>query len=124
MFFLLGAIVSGAAKNFVAMLAGRALQGVGAGGIVAAGDIVVTDLVELRLRGKWFGYLSIMWAIGTTTGPIIGGAFATPGMEISIIHGVIMKFVHADNSLKICGNGFSGSISLWAPFHLPWSWLS
>lgn len=51
----------------------------GAGGVIALSEIVVTDLVELRLRGKWFGYLSVMWVIGSISGPVIGGAFAQKG---------------------------------------------
>lgn len=62
------------------MLIGRSLQGVGAGGIIALSEIVVTDLVELRLRGKWFGYLTIMWVVGSISGPVIGGAFAQKGL--------------------------------------------
>lgn len=40
-------------------------------------EIVVTDLVPLRYRGQWTGILLGMWSIGSVSGPIIGGAFAT-----------------------------------------------
>lgn len=39
-------------------------------------EILITDLVPLRERGKWFGYQSLTWAIGSVTGPLIGGVFA------------------------------------------------
>ena len=39
-------------------------------------EILITDLVPLRERGKWFGFQSLTWAIGSVTGPLIGGAFA------------------------------------------------
>ena len=39
-------------------------------------EIITTDLVPLRLRGKWFGIIAMMWAIGSVSGPIIGGGFA------------------------------------------------
>ena len=52
------------------MLVGRSLQGVGGGGIIALSEIIVTDLVPLRVRGVWFGYLSSMWALGSVTGPV------------------------------------------------------
>lgn len=39
-------------------------------------EILITDLVPLRERGKWFGYQSLTWAIGSVMGPLIGGAFA------------------------------------------------
>jgi MFS family permease len=50
------------------MLVGRSLQGVGGGGFTAVTEIIVTDLVPLRYRGAWFGYLSGMWALGSVTG--------------------------------------------------------
>jgi MFS family permease len=58
------------------MLVGRSLQGVGGGGIIALSEIVVTDIVPLRLRGQYFGILSAMWSVGSVTGPILGGGFS------------------------------------------------
>ena len=79
-FFTVGAIVAGVANNFTALLAGRSVQGIGGGGILALSEIIVTDLVPLRQRGKWFGFLSAMWAVGSTAGPIVGGSFAQNGL--------------------------------------------
>lgn len=75
-FFLIGAIVAGVSKNFGALLVGRSFQGIGGGGIFALTEILVTDMVPLRLRGQWFGIISGMWSLGSVTGPIVGGAFA------------------------------------------------
>ena len=58
------------------LLVGRSLQGIGGGGLIALTEILVTDLIPLRLRGQWFGIISAMWSVGSVTGPIIGGAFA------------------------------------------------
>lgn len=55
---------------------GRSIQGVGGGGIISLTEIIITDLVPLRERGKWFGFQSLTWALGSVTGPLIGGAFA------------------------------------------------
>ncbi|KAI9760450.1 MAG: hypothetical protein M4579_001644 [Chaenotheca gracillima] len=74
--FTVGAIVAALAKNTTTMLVGRTIQGVGGGGLVALTYVIVTDLVTLRERGKWFGLITMQWAIGTVTGPVIGGAFA------------------------------------------------
>ena len=74
--FLAGAIVAAVANGFTLLLVGRSLQGVGGGGLITLTEIVVTDLVPLRLRGKWFGIISGMWSLGSVTGPVIGGAFA------------------------------------------------
>ncbi|KAL8649797.1 MAG: hypothetical protein Q9210_004187 [Variospora velana] len=75
-FFVAGAIVAATSQNFEVLLVGRSLQGIGGGGLIALTEIVVTDLVPLRLRGKWFGLISSMWALGSVSGPIIGGALA------------------------------------------------
>ncbi|PGH26776.1 hypothetical protein AJ80_01541 [Polytolypa hystricis UAMH7299] len=75
-FFLAGSILAGVATNFTMMLTGRSLQGVGGGGIIAICEIVVTDLVPLRLRGNYFGIISAMWSLGSVTGPILGGGFS------------------------------------------------
>ena len=46
-------------------------------GIIVLVEIVVTDLVPLRYRGQWYGVIAAMWACGSVSGPVIGGAFAT-----------------------------------------------
>lgn len=74
--FFIGAIVAATANGFGPLLVGRSLQGLGGGGLIALTEILVTDLVPLRERGKWFGIISAMWSIGSVTGPIVGGAFA------------------------------------------------
>ena len=76
LFFLVGAIIAAVANGFSVLLVGRSLQGIGGGGLIALTEIVVTDLVPLRLRGRWFGIISGMWSLGSVSGPIIGGAFA------------------------------------------------
>ena len=75
-FFLVGAIVASVSNSFGPLLVGRSLQGIGGGGLIALTEIVVTDLVPLRLRGQWFGIISAMWSIGSVAGPIVGGAFS------------------------------------------------
>ena len=55
---------------------GRSIQGVGGGGIISLTEILITDLIPLRERGKWFGFQNLTWALGSVCGPLIGGAFA------------------------------------------------
>ena len=70
--FGVGAIVAAVANNFTVILVGRSIQGVGGGGIIIMTEIVATDMVPLRERGKWFSFISSMWALGTVVGPILG----------------------------------------------------
>ncbi len=46
----------------------------GGGGISVLTEIIVTDLVLLRVRGVWYGFIGGAVAIGTSIGPVIGGA--------------------------------------------------
>jgi MFS family permease len=62
--FGIGAITASLAQSFIAILAGRCLQGVGGGGIITITEIAVTDMVPLRLRGQWLASISAAWAIG------------------------------------------------------------
>jgi MFS family permease len=66
--FGIGAIIAAVAKSFGTILVGRSIQGIGGGGIITLTEIVVTDLVPLRERGKWFSFISAMWALGTVVG--------------------------------------------------------
>ena len=74
--FTVGSIIPAVANNFTVILVGRSIQGIGGGGIIAVSEIVITDLVPLRQRGKYFGFFSMMWAIGSVAGPLLGGGFA------------------------------------------------
>ncbi|EPE25317.1 MFS general substrate transporter [Glarea lozoyensis ATCC 20868] len=61
------------------LLASAVLQapmGIGGGGIILLNDIIITDLVPMRERGKYFGIIGGIWALGSVTGPVIGGALA------------------------------------------------
>ena len=75
-FFTVGSIVCAVSKNFTMMLVGRSIQGTGGGGIIAITEIIITDMVPLRERGNYFALISIVWAIGSVSGPLIGGALA------------------------------------------------
>jgi MFS family permease len=53
--FTAGSLVAALAKSFSTILVGRSFQGVGAGGIISLTEVIITDMVPLRDRGKWFG---------------------------------------------------------------------
>ncbi|ETN45033.1 uncharacterized protein HMPREF1541_09909 [Cyphellophora europaea CBS 101466] len=74
--FVMGSIPCALADTIATLLAGRVIQGVGGGGIVALAQAVYTDIVPLRQRPKWFGIVLLAWAVGTMIGPVVGGALA------------------------------------------------
>ncbi|CAG8908534.1 unnamed protein product [Penicillium egyptiacum] len=77
--FTVGAIVCAVSHNWPAMLAGRTIQGLGGGGLIALTTVLITDLVPLRDRARFYALVSVIWALGSATGPIIGGALAQSG---------------------------------------------
>lgn len=76
-FFTAGTILCCLSQNFNELLAGRAIQGVGGGGILTLGTVIVTDIVPLRQRPIYIGINQISWFLGSTTGPLIGGLFVS-----------------------------------------------
>lgn len=82
--FIIGIIVSAVAQDFTAMLAGRTIQGIGGGGIILLNDVVITDLVPMRLRGAYFGIIGAIWGLGSVSGPVVGGVLASEASWVSI----------------------------------------
>lgn len=72
--YTLGTILCCSAHSVGVMLLGRCIQGVGGGGVHVLSGVIMTDLVPLRHRPKWFGIVLGAWALGTAIGPLIGGA--------------------------------------------------
>lgn len=71
--FALGSGISGGASNAAMMIAGRAIQGIGGGGINLMIELIVSDLAPLRQRGAYMGIV-FAFSLGTALGPFIGGA--------------------------------------------------
>ncbi|KAI0019239.1 MFS general substrate transporter [Xylariomycetidae sp. FL0641] len=77
--FMLGSGLCGGARNGAMLIAGRAIQGAGSGGIVMVFDVVVSDLVPLRERGKYIAVIMLIYSMGTILGPFIGGSIVETG---------------------------------------------
>lgn len=83
-----GSLAAALAHDFAVMILGRTLLGLGIGGILALTEIIVTDIVPLRFRGQYLAYVSIAWALGTVSGPLVGGALASGSSWVSLIEDV------------------------------------
>ena len=77
--FGIGSALTGAATGMSMAIAGRAIQGIGGGGILTMSEIIITDLVPLAQRGAFYGLFGAVWAIASAIGPPIGGALASAG---------------------------------------------
>ncbi|KAL8701125.1 MAG: hypothetical protein Q9224_000640 [Gallowayella concinna] len=72
--FTLGSGICGGATNGAMLIAGRAIQGMGSGGINMIVDVIVSDLVPLRERGNFMAIVLTVYFVGTSIGPFVGGA--------------------------------------------------
>ncbi|POS78406.1 hypothetical protein DHEL01_v203198 [Diaporthe helianthi] len=76
-FFFAGSLVCALAPNMDAFIAGRGIQGVGASGMGILVNVIICDTFSMRDRGLYLAITSVMWAVGTAIGPILGGVFTT-----------------------------------------------
>jgi EmrB/QacA subfamily drug resistance transporter len=74
--FLTGSALSGAAPSLEWLIAFRALQGLGAGGLMTLAMALVADLVPPRERGRYQGYIQMVFVVASVAGPLLGGLFA------------------------------------------------
>ncbi|KAK4228643.1 major facilitator superfamily domain-containing protein [Podospora fimiseda] len=71
--FTIGSGVAGGSKNIETLIAGRLLQGIGAGGILVLTEIIICDILPLRERGKYLGFIVSLVGVGAALGPVFGG---------------------------------------------------
>ena len=71
--FLLGSVLCGQSRSMTQLVAFRAVQGLGAGGLMALTFVIIGDLVPPRQRGRYTGYLTGVFAISSVAGPLAGG---------------------------------------------------
>jgi len=71
--FLVGSALSGLSRNMDQLIAFRALQGLGGGGLMALAMAIVGDIVSPRERGRYQGYFGGVFALASIGGPLAGG---------------------------------------------------
>jgi EmrB/QacA subfamily drug resistance transporter len=74
--FIVGSMLCGTAQSIYELAAYRAVQGIGAGGLMSLAFAIVGDLVSPRERGRYQGWFMAVFGISSVLGPVIGGAFA------------------------------------------------
>lgn len=73
--FLAGSALAGLSQNMPQLVAFRAVQGIGAGGLMALGMTIIADVVAPRERGRYQGYFGAVFALSSVAGPLLGGVF-------------------------------------------------
>jgi predicted MFS family arabinose efflux permease len=74
--FGLGCLFCGLARDMNELILSRAFAGIGGGGMTTVVSILLSDVVPLRERGKWQGYVNIIYATGAGIGAPLGGILA------------------------------------------------
>ncbi len=77
--FVLATAAAGFSQDPATLIAFRAVQGIGAGGLAALSQVIMADIISPRERGRYMGLFGAVMALGTIGGPLLGG-FITDGI--------------------------------------------
>ncbi|RTE71284.1 hypothetical protein BHE90_014295 [Fusarium euwallaceae] len=79
--FFVGSLASSLAQSVLQLTIFRAFTGIGGGGLMTVAQLIVSDVVPLRERGKYQGILGAVVAIANGVGPVIGGALSSKSQD-------------------------------------------
>ncbi|TMR99438.1 MDR family MFS transporter [Nonomuraea basaltis] len=71
--FVAASLVAGLSQDMGQLIAARAVQGLGVGGLSALAQVILGDIVSPRERGRYSGYMGAVFGISTVAGPLLGG---------------------------------------------------
>jgi EmrB/QacA subfamily drug resistance transporter len=107
--FVAGSIACAMAPSMLALVLGRALQGLGGGGLMALSQTIIADIVSPKERGKYQGYIGAVFATSSVGGPVLGG-FLTEHLDWSLIFWINLP-------LGLAALGMTSSVLKRVPFH-------
>ena len=113
--FFIGSLVAALSNSLAMLIAARAVQGMGGGGLITLVEISVGDMFSQRERGLFYGIYGAVWAVSTAIGPIIGGAlteyaswrwcfwFNLPFDALSLVITILFLHIHNPKTPLIKG---------------------
>lgn len=116
--FVLGSLLAGMSQGIGELIAFRAVQGLGGGGLIALALATIGDVVPPRERGRYGGYFGAVFGTSSVLGPVLGGWFADGpgwrwiffinvpiGIAALVITSIALKIPHVrrDHSLDYLG---------------------
>ncbi|PVU88499.1 hypothetical protein BB561_005818 [Smittium simulii] len=100
--FEAGSAISGIVNSINLLIFSRALTGIGAAGIVVMVQIVVSEMVPIRERGKYTGFIGLAFGMASVVGPLLGGVFTDNvgyrwcffiNLPVGLVAGVVIAFL-------------------------------
>jgi EmrB/QacA subfamily drug resistance transporter len=73
--FMAGSVIGGLAGSMSVLITGRAVQGLGGGGLMILAQAIIADVVPARQRGRYMGIMGGVFALSSVAGPLLGGFF-------------------------------------------------
>ncbi len=134
--FMLGSLAAGLAPSMGTLIAARAFQGLGVGGLTALVQVVIASMVSPRERGRYSGYVGAVFALATVSGPLVGGLIVdTPflgwrwcffvGIPIGLVSAVLLqrtlRLPHVRRDARI---DYVGALLVAAAISLLLAWVS
>jgi EmrB/QacA subfamily drug resistance transporter len=134
--FVIGSVLAGLSQNVPELIAMRVLQGLGMGGLTANAQSIIGSIIPPRERGRYSGYMGGVMAVGTVSGPLLGGVIVdTPGLGwrwtffvcvplavISLI--ILQKYLHVASTRRAVRIDYLGAILIAVGASLPLVWVS
>ncbi|UPK74446.1 MFS transporter [Nocardioidaceae bacterium SCSIO 66511] len=134
--FVIGSIFAGMSQNVPELLACRALQGLGMGGLTALAQSIIGSVIPPRDRGRYSGYMGATMALATISGPLIGGVIVdtswlgwrwcfyvcVPLAVVSLV--VLQRYLHIETIKREVRIDYVGALLISIAASLPLVWVS